>query len=90
MSTNRRRKHQIKTDISKQYLIDLCIQGEGYVTANVVCNVREENGFIVATAAENPELFEVHRYIDDFFQWLMYRGIIKLYDKEAIENNNEP
>lgn len=80
----------VKTDLTKQYLINLCIVGEAYTTVNVVCNVSAHDGVIIATAAENPELFETHRFVDDFFQWQLYRGVIKVYNKEAIENNNKP
>lgn len=74
---------ELKTDLTKQYIIDLCIQGEDYITAPVVCNVTASDYVIIATAAENPELFQTHRYYDEFFQWLLYCGKIKLYNNDV-------
>lgn len=76
-------------DVSKQYIIDLCVQGESSLTVPTVCNVAVKGNMIIATAVESPELFETHRYIDEFFQWLLYTGKIKVYNKDS-ENNNEP
>lgn len=79
----KRDKSAIKTDITKQYIIELCVIGEPYLTVPTICNVRAENGVIIANAAEDPELFETHRFHDEFFQWLMYRGKIKLYNNDV-------
>lgn len=77
-----KKEKQIKTDISKQYIIPLCPIIDPYGTVDVVCNVTAENGVIKAVAAEDAECFEVHRYIDEFFQWQLYTGKIKEYIPE--------
>ena len=86
---SKRSKHELKTDITKQYVIDLCVAGEAYLTVPVVCNVTAKDSVIIASAAEDSTLFETHRYYDEFFQWLLYTGKIKVYNKDS-ENNNEP
>lgn len=78
-----KKPYQLKTDITKQYIIELCIVGEDYLTIPVVCNVRADGSTIIANAAESPELFQTHRYYDDFFQWLLYCGKIKLYNNNV-------
>ena len=85
---SKRNKAGIKTDLSKQYIIELCVAGESTLTVPTICNVVEQNGVIVARAAEDPQLFETHRFHDEFFQWLLYRGKIKLYNND-VENNNK-
>ena len=85
----KKKSHELKTDTSKQYLIELCVAGEDYLTLPVVCNIIAKDDVIIATAADDPQLFETHRYYDDFFQWLLYTGKIKVYNKDS-ENNNEP
>lgn len=80
---------ELKTDVTKQYIIELCVTGEDYLTVPVICNVKAQDSVIIATAAEDAELFQTHRYYDDFFQWLLYTGKIKVYNKDS-ENNNEP
>ena len=76
------KKVQFKTDATKQYIINLCVIGEPYLAVPTVCNVRLENGVIVANAAHDPDLFETHRFRDEFFQWLLYTGKIKVYNND--------
>lgn len=85
----KKKSTELKTDITKQYIIELCVTGEDYLTVPVICNVQAKDSVIIATAAESPELFQTHRYYDEFFQWLLYTGKIKLYNKDS-RNNNEP
>lgn len=74
---------KIKTDLSKQYLIKL-YDKDDEVAVEVVCNVTASpEGMISATAAESPELFQTHRFWDDYFQWLLYTGKIKLYNNTS-------
>ena len=79
----KKKARELKTDTSKQYIIDLCIAGEDYLTLPVICNVVAKGDVIIATAAEDPQMFETHRYYDDFFQWLLYCGKIKLYNNNV-------
>lgn len=81
---------QIKTDLSKQYLINLYETSGEVVVDGVICNLSASHeGMIIATAAESPELFQTHRFWDEYFQWLLYTGKIKVYNKDS-RNNNEP
>lgn len=84
-----KKSYKLKTDITQQYLIPLTIVGDDYLTVEVVCDVCADKDVIIATAAESKELFQTHRYNDEFFQWLLYTGEIKLYTKDS-RNNNEP
>ena len=86
----KKKSQELITDINKQYIIELCVAGEDYITVPVVCNVTARDRVIIATAAEDPQLFQTHRYYDEFFQWLLYTGKIKVYNNNDMENNNAP
>lgn len=71
------KKAELKTDVSIHYLIPMCPLSAPYSTVlREVSIISATNGFIRCQVVEDAELFEIHSFYDEYFQWLIYTGHI--------------
>lgn len=77
-----KKQRPIQTNVNIHYLIPMeFLEHPGVTERREVKIISSNTGMIRCQAVEDAELFHIHSFWDEYFQWLIYTGyIIPLLD----------
>lgn len=77
-----KKKKPVMTDINIHYLVPMCkLSNPCSSERREVKIISSNEGMIRCQVVEDADLFEIHSFWDEYFQWLIYTGyIIPLVD----------
>lgn len=68
---------EIKTNVNIHYLMPICPLSDPYKTdIREVKVIGVSGNMIRCQDIDNPELYEIHSFYDEYFQWLIHTGHI--------------
>lgn len=81
----KKKTQELQTDLNKIYIVPI-IEKSTQQLKNVQCMMVHEGSKMLRTEPlEDAELYEHHRFVDEYFQWLLYTKYISEFVVDDLE-----